>query len=48
MSCIQNLIKCPKIECNSLDVYKWGFEYINGDKKQRYKCKKCGYVWSQK
>jgi len=44
----QTFLKCPKPECQSLDVWKYGFEYYNGEKKQRYKCKKCGHVWIEK
>jgi len=42
------IIKCPKPECQSLDVYKWGYYYQNGKKIQKYKCKKCGHVWIEK
>lgn len=39
------ILNCPK--CLSLDIWKYGNEYFNGIKKQRYKCKKCGYVWRE-
>ena len=42
MTCIQNLLKCPK--CSSLEIWKYGLD-ING--KQKFRCKKCGYVWRE-
>jgi len=40
------IFKCPK--CLSSDVWRHGFQYENGKKYQKYKCKKCGYVWVKK
>lgn len=45
-TCLNNLLKCPK--CLSLDIWKHGFHYANGKEFQKYKCKKCGYVWVEK
>ena len=45
---MQKIIKCQKSECQSLDIWFYGFYYQKGEKKQKYKCKKCGYVWSEK
>ena len=42
----QVFLECP--ECQSLDIWKYGSDFINGKKKQKYKCKKCGYVWREK
>lgn len=44
---MSNKNKCPKKECQSLDIWKYGYGYNNGLKKQKHKCKKCGYVWSE-
>lgn len=41
------IIKCPKTDCSSSNIWKFGKDYKNGKVKQRYKCKKCGYVWSE-
>jgi len=41
-------IECPIPSCRSLDVWNYGFYYTQGEKKQKYKCKKCGHVWREK
>lgn len=46
-TCISHLIKCPKPDCQSLDIWKNGFDYQQGKKIQRYKCKKCGYIFNE-
>lgn len=43
---MQIFLKCP--ECESLDIWKHGFHYANGERFQKYKCKKCGHVWVEK
>ena len=39
-------ISCPK--CSSKDVWKLGFYKHKGKKYQRYRCKKCFYVFSER
>ena len=43
---MMELLKCP--ECKSLAVWKHGFYVTKNEKKQKYKCVKCGHIWRQK
>lgn len=39
--------KCPKSDCQSLDVWKFGFTITKNGKRQRFQCKKCGHIWRE-
>lgn len=44
---VVKIVKCPEKNCCSDDVWKHGFNYSTLGKQQKYKCKKCGHVWSE-
>lgn len=46
-----DFIKCPN--CESSDFFRWGYVFIKNDndeleRKQKFKCLKCGHVWREK
>lgn len=53
----QSFLKCPN--CESIEIQRYGFSIlvkkrdknnvpIEGEQKQKYKCKKCGHIWREK